>query len=210
MINSPCASLVYSNYSIVSSLVGKKKLFLNATFSTMSLLHSLFVHPHWVLGCSRSHNIFSPLSLGWTLSLGPWLFAWQMHDWVSWLNTHSPHTVFAWWVFFCEACFLPRPRWTSSLCPCVNYMYCLCVFCYCPLYCVFMCSGPPNLSPSPPLPSLPFLSFCPAPFLLRHFRWHPQTHSGILTQSGHDPEWQTAPQAGVQWPGLVTGQSCWQ
>ncbi len=133
-----------------------------------------------------------------------------MTGWVD--STHIPLTQSLLDEFFEWA--LPSASSTLnmlSLSMCVLFTYCrvfVFVF-FCGIVCCIVSS--PILAPptSPSLPTRPFLSLCLAPFWLKCFRWHPQTHSGILTQSGHDPEWPRAPSTGVQRPGLVTGQSCW-
>lgn len=146
-------------------------------------------------------------------TLSPWglgfLHGICMTGWVN--SAHTPLTQSGLdEFFFCELCFLPHPCSTSPLCPCVCILCAVVCLSLCWFYCVFTCSGPPHPTSYPPLPSLSFLSLCAATFWLRCFRRHPQTYSGIFTQSGHDPKWPTAPQTGVHRFGLVTGQPCRQ
>lgn len=123
----------------------------------------------------------------------------------AWLGELPQHTILSHWLglmsIFCESCFLLHPCSTSSLCLCVHVICCpfLCVLpfvlCFVLCLCLFLA----------PNPSLFTLLLSLHPLWWRCFRWHPQTHSGVLIQSGHDPEWPTASQTGVQWPRLVTG-----
>lgn len=134
------------------------------------LTHSLSVHPHWVLGCSRSQHLFFLFSLVLGLNTLPGVLAFCMA--YAWLGELTRHTFLSHslglmsFFFFCDHCFLPHPRWTSSLCPCVCIV-CICLMCVCVdlsscvsvVYCVFTCSGTPKplTLPSPPSPSCPFV-----------------------------------------------------
>lgn len=122
---------------------------------------------------------------------GSWLFAWHMHDWVSWCDTHCSHTVLVWSFFLCVCALLTASSTLNTLSLCLYIFFivvCLsvCLLCYRLSYFVFTSSGLPDLLSLPPLP------FPVSTLWLRHFRWHPQTYSGFLTQSGHDPKWPTA------------------
>lgn len=137
------------------------------------LTHSLSVHPHWVLGCSRSQHFFFLFSLVLGLNTLPGVLAFCMA--YAWLGELTRHTFLSHslglmsFFFFCDHCFLPHPRWTSSLCPCVCIV-CICLMCVCGFVVLCICCilclhlfWDPQTS-HPPLPSLPFLSLCPAPF----------------------------------------------
>lgn len=141
-----------------------------------------------------------------------------MHDWVSWLCIHSSHSLRFVLLYF-ASCFIHTQRVLSVyvyLCVCVRgclfFLFC----CFSPvpymfvfvlvLFCLYL-SGPlPSPTSYRTLPSLSSLSLRPVPLWLRCSRRHSQTHSGVLTQSGHDTEWPAAPQTGVKRFGLVAGE----
>lgn len=151
------------------------------------------VHPHWFPSCSQSHIFFLfSLVLGFYThfpGLG-FLHGICMTGWVD--ATHIALTQSWYEVFFVCACALLTASSTLntlSLCLYIFFIVvCLsvCLLCYRLSYFVFTSSGLPDLLSLPPLP------FPVSTLWLRHFRWHPQTYSGFLTQSGHDPKWPTA------------------
>lgn len=98
------------------------------------------------------------------------------------------------------------------MCVCVCWVHFFFVplhVCLCVSVCIFVftCRDPaPTPTSYRTLPSLSSLSLCPVSFWLRCSRWHSQTHSGVLTQSGHHTQWPADPQAGVKRFGLVARQ----
>lgn len=150
-------------------------------FQVKALVLLKVFHPHRVLCCSQSHGywfiylfcflLFLVLGVKHIHSLGPWLFAWHMHDWVSWLHTLFSHSLGSIHVclFFYE------------LCHCVIHAHgFLCFLCVSPvpslccLYCGFTFSWLlPNILLSLPLPPLLSPLSCPPPLSLRCFRWPP-------------------------------------
>lgn len=183
-------------------------MFPNATFRTLNLItltgfcaaHDLTASFFFLFSLVLGLNTLSPWGLG-------FLHGICMTGWVN--SAHTPLTHSGLDEFFSvnSAFCLINAQHLLSVHVCAFYV----------LSCVCLCVGcivsspvldPHNLLPSPSVPFLPFpLS---APFWLRCFRRHPQTHSGIFTQSGHDPKWPAAPQTGVHRFGLVTGQPCRQ
>lgn len=137
----------------------------------------------------------------------------------AWLGELTPHTLLTQSALCAPLfCFVLHPHSTCPLCLCV--FVCLCVwvlfffFFFVPymfvfvlvVFCLYL-SGPlPSPTSHRTLPSLSSLFLCPVPLWLRCSRRHSQTHSGVLTQSGHDTEWPAAPQTGVERFGLVAGE----
>lgn len=96
-------------------------------------------------------------------SPGPWLFAWHMHDWVSWFHTLFSHSLGSIHVcvFFMSSAFVSFMLTVFSV-SCVYHLFCLCVACI--VVSFSLGSSPtsyfPFLShPSPPFPFVlpPFL-----------------------------------------------------
>lgn len=123
----------------------------------------------------------------WLLFSSPWF-------WCFWGLSFLRGVCLTGWVDTKHTCFIEFYFSFYDLLSClIHPHHALCV---CPVCCfVLMCCGSPNSPHS-----------LPSPFWLRCFRWSPQTHSDIFTQSGyeHDPERPRCPQTGVQRPGLIT------
>lgn len=134
------------------------------------LTHSLSVHPHWVLGCSRSQHLFFFLfSLVLGLNTLPGVLAFCMaYAWLGELTRHTflSHSLGLMSFFFFLWSLLSASSTLNilSLSMCVHCVYLsyVCVdlsSCVSVVYCVFTCSGTPKplTLPSPPSPSCPFV-----------------------------------------------------
>lgn len=161
MTISPFASLVYGNHTVLSSFIWQEEI---DAKSSVQHLESLTPSLGSVsLKISQHFFVSFPLIPGLNTLPVPWLFAWHMHDRVSWLDTHSSHCrgsmsfCFCFFVFL--PCFQPHAHRPLSVHMCARHVT---VVCLSPcLYRVFTCTGLPDPSTSP---SPPFLSPCPAPF----------------------------------------------
>lgn len=137
------------------------------------LTHSLSVHPHWVLGCSRSQHLFFLFSLVLGLNTLPGVLAFCMaYAWLGELTRHTflSHSLGLMSFFFLWSLLSASSTLNIlSLSMCVHCVYlsyvCVCgfvVLCICCILCLHLFWDPQTSHP--PLPSLPFLSLCPAPF----------------------------------------------
>lgn len=136
------------------------------------LTHSLSVHPHWVLGCSRSQHFFFLFSLVLGLNTLPGVLAFCMaYAWLGELTRHTflSHSLGLMSFFFSVItafCLIhaEHPLFVHVCALCV-FVLCVCgfvVLCICCILCLHLFWDPQTSHP--PLPSLPFLSLCPAPF----------------------------------------------
>lgn len=171
-------------------------MFVNA----LNRFHMLYILVVFTISQPPTITPILPFSPSWA-SLG---FAWRMHVWVSWINTHYSTTAL---IIFLRSLLLAS-SWLNT--PSLFLFLCLCAYIHLVSFC-FTMSSLPVLGPPTCHPSLTFLSLCPAPMWLRCFRWHPKTYSGILATSEHDFKQPAAPpQVGFWWSGFVTCQSCWE
>lgn len=129
-----------------------------------TLTYSLSVYPHWVLDAHNLTTLFFLFSLVLGLNTLPGVLAFCMA--YAWLGELTRHTFLSHSLGLMSFLWALLPASSTlnilSLSVCVHCMYCHVFVCDCVVLCICCIVsspvlGPPNLSPSPPSPSCPFV-----------------------------------------------------